>query len=101
MLYGRCSAHDCECSETAVIAVSLHCHINCIQCPCSCCSAASIIRKCGCNAQAVDVVSRKLDAVCCDRVGSAHEGGCSDPAVVFVHTVVLLNVDAVNMKWMQ
>ena len=45
-------------------------------------------------------VSLKVDAVCCVGGSSGHEGGCSDPAVVSVHTAVSLNVDAVNKQWM-
>ena len=86
----RCSAHDCECSETAVIAVHMQCHFNCIQCPCSGCTAASIIWECRCSAQALDAVSHKWDAVCCGRGCSAHEGGCSEK-----------DVDAVNIQRLQ
>ena len=53
-------------------------------------------------------MSHKLDAVCCDGRCSAHEGECSDPAVVAVHTAVCLNLNAVRMqsmhcprRWMQ
>ena len=53
-----------------------------------------------CSAEALDPVSHKLDAVCCDGCCSAHEGGFSDPAVVAVHTEVSQNVDAVTMQWM-
>ena len=73
-----------------VDAVSL----QCLQCPC-------IVRECGCSSHAVDPVSHKVDAVFCGGGCSAHEGGCSDPAVVAVHPAVSLNVDAVNMQWMQ
>ena len=55
-----------------------------------------------------DSVLSNVDAVCCDVGCSAHEGGCSDPAVVVVSTAVSLNVDAVHMQsmpcptgWMQ
>ena len=43
----------------------------------------------------------KVDAACCAVGCSAHEGGCSDPAVVAVPTEVSLSVDAVPMQWMQ
>ena len=37
----------------------------------------------------------------CYAVGcSAHEGGCSDPAMVAVATALSPNVDAVPMHWM-
>ena len=46
-------------------------------------------------------VSHNVKAVCCDGGCSAHEVGCSDPAVVAVPPAVYLNVDAVVMQWMQ
>ena len=42
---------------------------------------------------AVDAVSYKVKAVWCDGGGSAHEAGCSDPAVVAVPHAVSLSVD--------
>ena len=61
-----------------------------------------------CIAEAVDAVSHKVDALCCAGGCSAHEGGCSDPAVVAVLTavsqdlaVVPMNVDAVILQGSQ
>ena len=46
-------------------------------------------------------VSHNVDAVCCDGGCSAHEGGCSDTAVVAVPPSGFLNVDALAMQRMQ
>ena len=48
-----------------------------------------------------DAVLTKVDAPCCDVGCSAHEGGCSDSAMVAVPPAVSLNVDAVLKHWMQ
>ena len=69
-----------------------------MQCPCTGCIAACIVREFGCSAQAMDAEPHKVDAICCDRGCSAHEGGCSDHAVVAVSPAVYLNVDAVLMQ---
>ena len=42
------------------------------------------------------VILQSLQCTC-----SATSSGCSVPAVVAVHPAVSLNVDAVNMQWMQ
>ena len=98
---GRYRAHDCEGSETAVIAVHLQFHFSWIQSPCSCCTACCPIPERGCSAHARAAVSLKVDAVCCDRGCSAHEGGCSDPAVVEVPHAGSLNENAVPLQWIQ
>ena len=49
----------------------------------------------------MDEVSQKVDAVCCHGECSAHEGGCSDPAVVAGLPAISLNVDALLMQCMQ
>ena len=59
------------------------------------------LSECGSSAHAVASVSQKVDAVRCDGGCSAHEGECSDPAVVTVLTAVSLNVDAVWRQWLQ
>ena len=70
------------CSEPAVIAVHQHFHISRKQCRCRGCSAAFCVPEGECSAHAVEAVSLKVYAVFCDRGCSAHEGGCSVPAVV-------------------
>ena len=42
------------------------------------------------------VIMQSLQCTC-----SATSSGCSVPAVVAVHPAVSLNVDVVNMQWMQ
>ena len=72
-----------------------------MQSPCSGCNAPCIVLKCEFSVYAVDAVSHKMHAVCCDRGCSAHEGGCSLPAVIAVPTALSWNVDAIVMLWMQ
>ena len=81
---GHC-AHEDRCSDPAVIAVHLQCHFRWIQSRCSVCSACYPVPERGCSAHAMAAVSVKVDAVCCVRGGSGHEGGCKDAAVVAVH----------------
>ena len=50
---------------------------------------------------AVDAVSQIAQALCLDRGCSAHEVGCSDPAVVVVPPAVYKKLDAVLMPRMQ
>ena len=54
-----------------------------------------------CSVEAVEAVSHKVHAVCCDGGGSAHEGGCSVFAVVEVPRAMSCKVDAVTMQWVQ
>ena len=48
----------------------------------------------------MDAVSLKVDAVCCDRGCSSHEGGCRFPAVVAGPPAVSMNLEAVIMQCM-
>ena len=112
------SAREGRCSDPSVTAVHLQCYFICMPCPWSGCSALCIVPEFGCSAHAVDEVSHKVDALCCDGGLSDYEGGSSDPGVTAVHCSatsavcsvaavvavlhsVSLNVDAVLKQWMQ
>ena len=65
-----CSAHECGCSDPAVVAVRMQCHFSWMQCPCSRCSATYTVPEFECSAHAVmkyavmeDAVPMKEDAV--------------------------------------
>ena len=79
-----CSAHEGRCSNSVVISLHLQCHFSSMHCLCHGCSACCSVPGCGCSAHAVDAVSQKVDSIWCDRGSSAHEGGCSEPAVIAV-----------------
>ena len=72
---GGFSDHEGRCSDPVVLAVDLQYHFSWLLCPCSGCSAPCIVPECGFSAQALDAVSHKVHAACCDRGCSAHEGG--------------------------
>ena len=91
---GGCSAYEGGCGDSAVIAMHLHCPFSCLQCACRGCSAPFCVSEYECSAHALDAESQMMYVVCCDRGSSAHECGCSDPAVVAVRMQC-------HFSWMQ
>ena len=68
---------QCVMMDDAVLMTVDAVSLQCLQCP-------GFVWQCLCSAQAVDVVSHKVDAVSYDGGCRAHEVGCSDAAVVAV-----------------
>ena len=87
--------------DLAGISEHLQCNFSWMQCPCTGDSGACTVPERGCSAHAMAAVSQKVDAVCCVRGSSAHEGRFHDLAVVAVSSAVSLDLDAVPMQWIQ
>ena len=93
-----CSATSVGCSVPAVVVVQRACslHMNSVPMQWRQCH-----RRWMQYIVTEDAVLTKVDEACCDLGCSAHEGGCSDPAMMAVPHAVSMNWDAVLMQCMQ